>query len=68
MRAAYTWLLRLAFPWIFVRLAWRARRNPDYLRRIPERFGFIEPLPDAPVIWLHAVSVGEARAAAPLVK
>jgi len=68
MRAAYTWLLRLAFPWIFVRLAWRARRNPDYVRRIPERFGFIEPLPDAPVIWIHAVSVGEARAAAPLVK
>jgi 3-deoxy-D-manno-octulosonic-acid transferase len=68
-----------------VRLAWRGFRNPDYWRRIPERFGFItmhrdvqvsraqdaqeRPLPAAPRhIWIHAVSVGEARAAAPLVK
>jgi 3-deoxy-D-manno-octulosonic-acid transferase len=68
MRALYSWLLRLLFPWIFIRLAWRARRNPDYLRRIGERFGFGTVLDDVPTVWIHAVSVGEARAAAPVVK
>jgi 3-deoxy-D-manno-octulosonic-acid transferase len=66
--AVYSWLLRLLLPWIFVRLAWRARRNREYLRRVPERFGF-GAKPDAgDVIWIHAVSVGEVRAAAPVVK
>lgn len=68
MRSLYSWLLRLLFPWIFIRLAWRARRNPDYLRRVGERFGFGAALDDVPTVWIHAVSVGEARAAAPVVK
>lgn len=64
----YTWLLRLLFPLIALRLIWRGFRNRGYWRRIPERYGFINALPDARVIWVHAVSVGEARAAGPLVK
>ncbi len=68
MRALYTWLLRLLFPLLFLRLLWRGFRNRAYWRRIPERFGFIEHLPDARVLWVHAVSVGETRAAAPLVR
>jgi 3-deoxy-D-manno-octulosonic-acid transferase len=51
-----------------LRLAWRARRQPGYLHHIPERFGFYSSPVAAPVIWLHAVSVGETRAAEPLVK
>ena len=47
---------------------WRGLRNRDYWRRIPERFGFIPSLGGARVIWVHAVSVGEVRAAAPLVQ
>ncbi len=68
MIVAYTWLLRLLFPLIPLRLIWRGLRNRAYWRRIPERYGFIDALPDARVIWVHAVSVGEARAAGPLVK
>lgn len=68
MRTLYTWVLRVLFPLLFVRLALRGLKNRDYWRRIPERFGFVARLPDARVIWIHAVSVGETRAAAPLVK
>ncbi len=68
MHAAYNWFLRLLLPYVLLRLAWRGLRNPDYWRRIPERFGFISPLAMPRVIWIHAVSVGEVRAAVPLVK
>jgi 3-deoxy-D-manno-octulosonic-acid transferase len=67
VHAAYTWFLRLLTPYVLLRLMWRGLRNPDYWRRIPERFGFIEPVTAPRVIWIHAVSVGEVRAAAPLV-
>ncbi len=62
---AAAWLL-LA-PLALVRLAWRARRQRGYLEAIGERFGFYAPAPGEPRIWLHAVSVGETRAAAPIV-
>ena len=67
-RALYSWLLRLAFPYVCLRVFWRGLRNRDYWRRIPERFGFIPSLGGARVIWVHAVSVGEVRAAAALVQ
>ncbi len=67
-RTLYSWLLRLAFPYVCLRVFWRGLRNRDYWRRIPERFGFIPSLGGARVIWVHAVSVGEVRAAAPLVQ
>ena len=67
-RALYSWLLRFAFPYVCLRVFWRGLRNRDYWRRIPERFGFIPSLGGARVIWVHAVSVGEVRAAAPLVQ
>ena len=65
----YTLLLNLLIPFALLKLWWRGRKQPDYRRHIPERFGIYKtPAPDAPVIWLHAVSVGETRAAAPLVE
>lgn len=67
-RTLYSWLLRLAFPYLCLRVFWRGLRNRDYWRRIPERFGFIPSLGGTRVIWVHAVSVGEVRAAAPLVQ
>ena len=66
-RAAYTLLLWIALPLICLRLLWRARRQGEYLRHWGERFGGYDLRPARPVIWLHAVSVGEARAAEPLV-
>ena len=70
-RLAYRLLLLLLVPALVVRLLWRARRQPEYLQNLGERFGRYEDqdtLAGRPVIWLHAVSVGESRAAAPLVK
>jgi len=68
LRIAYTILLYLLSPVILLRLAWRGLRSPAYLRRWPERFGFIEPPLGSRVIWLHAVSVGEVQAAQPVLR
>lgn len=65
--ALYTLLLRAAMPLILLRLWWRARREPGYREHIDERFGGYADEAHREVIWLHAVSVGEARAASPLV-
>ncbi len=66
-RFFYTFALWLLLPYIFLRLLWRARKQPEYLRHIRERFGFYPVSSDKPVIWLHAVSVGETRATQSLV-
>ena len=67
-RVAYRLLLWLAFPWVLLHLWWRGRRQPGYREHIAERFGWYRTRPRRPVIWLHAVSVGETRAAEPLVR
>jgi 3-deoxy-D-manno-octulosonic-acid transferase len=63
----YTFILWLLLPYVFLRLIWRARNQQEYLHHIGERFGFYSVRSDKPVIWLHAVSVGEARATQRLV-
>jgi 3-deoxy-D-manno-octulosonic-acid transferase len=67
-RFFYTLLLWLLLPYVFFHLLWRARKQPEYLRHIAERFGAYPVRSDKPVIWLHTVSVGETRAAASLVR
>lgn len=67
-RLAYRLLLWLLLPWVFMHLWWRGRRQPAYREHIAERFGWYEVTPQRPVIWLHAVSVGETRAAEPLLR
>jgi len=67
-RLAYSVVLAMATPLALLRLAWRARRQPDYLLHVGERFGGFAVPPGSPVIWIHAVSVGETHAAAPLVR
>lgn len=70
----YSLFWRLLLPLAFLHLLWRARRQPAYLRHWPERLGFAPRAPSHPTdsgqrpVWLHAVSVGETRAAAPLVE
>jgi 3-deoxy-D-manno-octulosonic-acid transferase len=68
VRLLYSVLLTLATPLILLRLLVRARRHPAYLRNVGERFGLYGSSPTRPLIWVHAVSVGETRAAEPLVK
>lgn len=67
MRQLYTIALRLALPFILLRLWWRGRREPGYREHVQERFGIYSGERPEQALWLHAVSVGEARAAAPLV-
>ena len=64
----YTLAIYALLPWAVLHLLWRARRQPEYLRHWGERFGFYGGTMREPVIWIHAVSVGETRAAQPLVK
>jgi 3-deoxy-D-manno-octulosonic-acid transferase len=68
MRQLYTIALRLALPFILLRLWWRGRREPGYREHVPERFGIYPGEKPQKALWVHAVSVGEARAAAPLVR
>jgi 3-deoxy-D-manno-octulosonic-acid transferase len=67
VRTLYTALLRLALPLVLARLWWRGRREPGYRDAVAERFGFYSTETRAKLVWIHAVSVGEVRAAAPLV-
>lgn len=67
MRLLYSLLLYLLVPPALLRLAWRGLRNRGYWYRWGERFGFV-PRFAGPTIWIHAVSVGEVRAAVPLVE
>ncbi|MBX3602732.1 MAG: lipid IV(A) 3-deoxy-D-manno-octulosonic acid transferase [Rubrivivax sp.] len=66
-RAAYSALLRLATPLYLARLWWRGRREPPYRAHWNERLGGYAGTPVPGRLWLHAVSLGETRAAAALV-
>ena len=71
MRRIYTTLWWLALPLLPLRLWWRGRREPGYRAHVSERFGryatpFRSAGPDA--LWVHAVSLGETRAVAPLIE
>lgn len=68
MLKLYSLLLPLLIPVVILHLLLRGLKNPDYFKRWGERFGFNNIHPDSPAIWVHAVSVGEARAAVPLIK
>jgi len=68
LKLLYTTLFTLGLPFIILRLIWRGIRAPAYWQRWPERFGSSPILSKKPVIWIHAVSVGEVEACRPLVK
>ena len=67
-RFLYSLLLTLILPFVPLKLLWRGFKQPAYLRHWGERFGFYNTPVNKAIIWLHCVSVGETRAAEPLVK
>ena len=67
MRRLYTLLIYCAVPFAFARVLWRGFSDRGYWRALGERFGYGRTL-DQSCIWLHAVSLGEMTAAAPLVR
>lgn len=80
-RLFYTLLFYLLMPLILLRLLYRASKAPAYAQRVAERFGiFNAGFLNAGTlnagagstaqgsIWVHAVSVGEVIAAAPMIK
>jgi len=70
MRLIYSALWWVGLPFVLLRLWRRGRKEPGYRQHIGERLGFYgqfsqRTLP--PLLWVHAVSVGETRAAQPLI-
>ena len=68
IRFLYTLLFYAALPLIWLRLYRKGRQQPEYLEHTDERRGLYTRTSERPLIWIHAVSVGETRAAEPLVK
>ena len=68
MRRLYSALIYCAVPFAFAMVLWRGVRNRSYWQGLGERFGWGPPSSAAPSLWLHAVSLGEMTAAAPLVR
>lgn len=68
MRAAYALLSYLVLPLYALYWIVRGLANRNYWDRVHQRFGFGFPKLREGSIWVHAVSVGEVQAAAPLVK
>jgi 3-deoxy-D-manno-octulosonic-acid transferase len=66
-RLGYRLLLWGLLPQALLHLWWRSRRQPAYREHIGERFGRYHFKVEPPLIWVHAVSVGETRAAEPLI-
>jgi 3-deoxy-D-manno-octulosonic-acid transferase len=68
-RALYAILLRAATPLYLLRLWHRGAREPGYRQALGERVGHYRGDAPAPgLLWLHAVSLGETRAAQPLIE
>lgn len=67
-RTLYSALFYLGLPLVAIRLWLRARKAPAYARRIGERFAWGLPALVPGGIWVHAVSVGESIAAAPMIR
>jgi 3-deoxy-D-manno-octulosonic-acid transferase len=68
MRFLYSVILYCLSPVIILRLLWRSTKTPAYRKRLAERFAYQCRQINKPVIWLHAVSVGETLAAVPLLQ
>ena len=68
MLPLYSFLLVLSIPFVLLYLVFRGLRDRSYLRRWPERFGYVPGTPRSGGILIHAASVGEFNAANPLIR
>lgn len=68
MRRLYSALICCLAPLAFALVLWRGFRERGYWLGLRERFGFGAALAEGHSIWLHAVSLGEMSAAAPLIR
>lgn len=62
----YRMIWFFGMPLILAYLYKRGRKDPAYWANLPERFG-LHPQRAKPHVWIHAVSLGELRSAAPLI-
>ena len=67
LRGLYSLALYLLVPITVYHLIWRGFRQKEYFQRWNERYAVYDHAPHPATVWLHAVSVGEVNAAAPLV-
>ena len=67
LRGLYSTLLVVLAPVTVYHLIWRGFRQPAYFQRWNERYGVYGVAPRPTPVWVHAVSVGEVNAAAPLI-
>jgi 3-deoxy-D-manno-octulosonic-acid transferase len=69
LRSGYYGLSWLGAPLVLGYLKWRASQGYEDKERLKERIGITTlPRPDKPILWIHAVSVGEAVAALTIVQ
>ncbi len=68
LRSIYSLVLTAAQPLLLRKLRRRGRQEPGYLQAIDERFGRYDAPARPGALWIHAVSLGETRAAAILVR
>jgi len=68
VRYVYSLLIHLLRPVALAVVLWRGLRDRRYWSGLAERFGCGPALRGWPVIWVHAVSLGEVTAAAPVVR
>lgn len=64
----YRILLYLLLPAFLLRLCYRSLREPEYRRRLGERFGRVPDSIGSRCLWIHAVSAGEVIAATPIIE
>ncbi|MCY7354144.1 MAG: lipid IV(A) 3-deoxy-D-manno-octulosonic acid transferase [Lysobacter sp.] len=66
-RRLYSVALYVLVPITVYHLIWRGFRQREYFQRWNERYASYATAPQSAPVWVHAVSVGEVSAAAPLV-